>query len=137
MTKSARRIHRQRVSKRHSAEQRNGVTTTGNRSNVTDETISMWKSFAIANNEKLAKAKDLAKITEDERIQSIREAKARKQQWMRQSNFGRKHFNDNKGDEKPVFHKSEFQRRNYEQHDKDFNDGSKSVKVIRKPASAE
>ena len=140
MTKSARRIHRQRVSKRHLAEKRgNAVVNAGNKSNVTPETISMWKNFAIVNNEKLAKAKEFAKLAEEERINGIRIAKEKRIQRMQQGNFGRKHYN-NDGDDKPVFHKSDSQQhKNYEKLDEEHRRLSKpeSVKVIRKPVSAE
>ena len=140
MTKSARRIHRQRVSKRHLAEKRGNVSVnTGSKSNVTPETISMWKNFAIVNNEKLAKDKELAKIAEEERVNAIRFAKEKRLQRMQQGNFGRKYYND--GDDKPVFHKSDNQQhKSHEKLDEEHQRLSKpttAVKVIRKPVSAE
>lgn len=135
MTKSARRIHRQRVSKKHNHEtSQETVATVNRKSTVTAETISMWKEFAEVNSKKLAKAKELAKLTEIDRIQAIRDAKIKRQQRMQE--FGKKrHFkNDDVDDKQQVFRHKKFDSAESDSREVS-TEPSKPVKVIKKPAS--
>lgn len=135
MTKSARRIHRQRVSKKHNLENlQETVTSVNHKSTVTAETISMWKEFAEINNKKLAKAKELAKLTEIERIQAIHDAKIKRQQRMQE--FGKKrHFKNDGDDKQQVFRHKKFDYAESDESREVSTEPSKPVKVIKKPAS--
>ncbi len=132
MTKSARRIHRQRVSKKHNHENSQETVATVNRkSTVTAETISMWKEFAEVNSKKLAKAKELAKLSEIDRIQAIRDAKIKRQQRMQE--FGKKRHFQNGDDKQQVFRHKKFDY--VESDSREVPVEPKPVKVIKKSAS--